>query len=383
MGNEIELLYGKALPKSSRLEGKYPVFGSNGIVGFHNEALVNGPGIIVGRKGSCGAVHFSTSDFWPIDTTYYIALRKEHDWRFMAFFLSTFELGEMNSHSTIPGLNRGDVYKLKCHIPPFSEQQKIAAVLFKIQKAIEVQEAIIEKMRELKRSTLHNVFTHGLRGEKLKETVIGPMPGNWNLVRIKDIVSETSQADPSRTPDRKIKYIDVSSVSNTRYVIETWINVLGKQAPSRARKVVKEGDAIVAAVRPTLRRLAFITSDFDNEICSTAFCVLRPRNDVLDPKFLFYSTQRDEFFAGLEKLQQGASYPAVTDSDIKDQQIPLPPIEEQKEIAQVFQTIDQKIDLHTAKKSALQDLFKTMLNKLMTGEIRVKDLDVDVSEVEA
>jgi len=238
-------------------------------------------------------------------------------------------------------------------------------------------------MRELKRSTLHNVFTHGLRGEKLKETVIGPMPGNWNLVRIKDIVSETSQADPSRTPDRKIKYIDVSSVSNTRYVIETWINVLGKQAPSRARKVVKEGDAIVAAVRPTLRRLAFITSDFDNEICSTAFCVLRPRNDVLDPKFLFYSTQRDEFFAGLEKLQQGASYPAVTDSDIKDQQIPLPPIEEQKEIAQVFQTIDQKIDLHTAKKSALQDLFKTMLNKLMTGEIRVKDLDVDVSEVEA
>jgi len=125
LGNEIELLYGKALPKSSRLEGKYPVFGSNGIVGFHNEALVNGPGIIVGRKGSCGAVHFSTSDFWPIDTTYYIALRKEHDWRFMAFFLSTFELGEMNSHSTIPGLNRGDVYKLKCHIPPFSEQQKL------------------------------------------------------------------------------------------------------------------------------------------------------------------------------------------------------------------------------------------------------------------
>ncbi len=273
------------------------------------------------------------------------------------------------------------IKELLIPFPSLSEQQKIAAVLFKIQKAIEIQEAIIEKMRELKRSTLHHVFTHGLRGEKLKETEIGPIPGNWNLVRIKDIVSETSQVDPSRTPEQKIKYIDVSSVSNTRYVIETWINVLGKQAPSRARKVLKEGDVIVATVRPTLRRLAFITSDFDNGICSTAFCVLRPRNDVLDPKFLFYSIQRDEFFTGLEKLQQGASYPAVTDSDIKDQRIPLAPLEEQKEIAHVFQTIDQKIELHTAKKSAIHDLFKTMLNKLMTGEIRVKDLDIDTSEV--
>jgi type I restriction enzyme, S subunit len=268
-------------------------------------------------------------------------------------------------------------------IPPLLEQQKIAAILFKIQKAIEIQESIIEKTRELKKSTLHHVFTHGLRGEELKETEIGQIPKSWVFNRINNLVSETTQRDPSKAPEHKIKYIDVSSISNTRYIIETWAYLLGKDAPSRARKVVEEGDVIVATVRPTLRRIAYITPDFNNEICSTAFCVLHPKRGVLDERYLFYAIQRDEFFAGLEKLQQGASYPAVADSDVKDQWIPVPSIAEQNEISFYFQVIDQKIELHTAKKSALKDLFKTMLNKLMTGEIRVKDLDIDISEVSA
>jgi type I restriction enzyme S subunit len=302
----------------------------------------------------------------------------EFSTRFFYYYLLTLNIPER-------GYNRH--YKLLkeqliCY-PSLTEQQKIATILYKIQKAIEVQESIIKKTRELKKSTLQHVFTHGLRGEKLKETKIGPMPESWNINRIKSLVSETTQIDPSKAPERKIKYIDVSSISNTRYIIESCGYFSGKEAPSRARKVVEEGDVIVATVRPTLRRIANITPVFNNEICSTAFCVLRPKLDVIDQKYLFYAVQRNDFFAGLEKLQQGASYPAVADSDIKDQWIPLPSMHDQKAIAYCLQVIDQKIELHTAKKSALQDLFKTMLNKLMTGEIRVKDLDIDVSEVSA
>ena len=303
---------------------------------------------------------------------------KEFSTRFFYYYLLTLNI-------PVRGYNRH--YKLlkeqNIRYPSFAEQKKIAAVLFKIQQAIEIQESIIEKTRELKKSTLHHVFTHGLRGEMLKETEIGPMPESWVLNRINDLLTETTQTDPLKTPERKIKYIDVSSISNTRYVIETYAYLLGKDAPSRARKVVEEGDVIVATVRPTLRRIACVTPDFNNEICSTAFCVLHPKRGVLDEKYLFYAIQRDEFFAGLEKLQQGASYPAVADSDVKDQWIPLPGIAEQKEIANYLQIIDQKIELHIAQKSALQDLFKTMLNKLMTGEIRVKDLEIDLPNFKA
>jgi len=280
--------------------------------------------------------------------------------------------------TTIPNLSSSRLKEFILPVPEKKEQQKIAAILSKIQQTIEIQESIIEKTRDLKKSTLHHVFTHGLHGEMLKETDIGPMPESWGLNRINNLVSETTLTDPSKTPDFKIRYIDVSSVSNTRYVVETYTRLLGKDAPSRARKVVKEGDVIVATVRPTLRRIAYITPDFNNEICSTAFCVLRAKKDVLDHKYLFYAIQRSEFFCGLEKIQQGASYPAVTDTDVKDQWIPLPSVDEQSEIACCFQIVDQKIEHHTAKKSTLQDLFKIMLNKLMTGEIRVKDLEMEL-----
>lgn len=302
------------------------------------------------------------------------------------FLLSDFLNGKiagLQHGASYPAVTDKDVLNQTIFLPPLAEQQKIAAVLYKIQRAIEIQESIIGKIRELKKSTLHHVFTHGLHGEKTKETEIGPIPEGWVLNRINNLVSETSQTDPSKAPDRKIKYIDVSSISNTQYIIETWGYHLGKDAPSRARKVVEEGDVIVATVRPTLRRIAYVTPKFNSEICSTAFCVLRPKRNVINQKYLYYVIQRDEFFAGLDKLQQGASYPAVADSDVKDQLIPLPSIAEQNEIANCFQVIDQKIELHAAKRAALQDLFKTMLNKLMTGEIRVKDLDVDVSEVSA
>jgi len=162
LGQEIELNYGKSLPKRDRIEGKYPVFGSNGIVDYHNKALVKGPGIIIGRKGSCGEVHYTNEDFWPIDTTYYITLRDENDLRFISYLLSSLGLSLMNYHSTIPGLNRENVYQIKCMFPPLPEQKKISAVLYEIQKAIEVQDEIIKTTQELKKSTMKDLFTHGV-----------------------------------------------------------------------------------------------------------------------------------------------------------------------------------------------------------------------------
>jgi type I restriction enzyme S subunit len=74
LGDEIELAYGKSLPAHARQSGRFGVFGSNGLVGTHDEACVDGPGIIVGRKGSVGEVTYSVDAFWPIDTTYYVVV---------------------------------------------------------------------------------------------------------------------------------------------------------------------------------------------------------------------------------------------------------------------------------------------------------------------
>jgi type I restriction enzyme S subunit len=115
-GRVAELSYGKALKQENRVEGPIPVYGSSGIVGTHQKALVEGPAIIVGRKGNVGSIYWSSVDFWPIDTAYFIPKDLSDYWLYMA--LPT--IGFQNTDSGVPGLNRDFAYSRRLTFPPAS-----------------------------------------------------------------------------------------------------------------------------------------------------------------------------------------------------------------------------------------------------------------------
>jgi type I restriction enzyme, S subunit len=116
VGDLVELRYGRALPAAERVAGKFPVFGSGGMAGFHDAGLVAGPGVIVGRKGTVGAVYWSERDFFPIDTTFYVSLRSRSlPMEFAFYMLRGLGLDGMNSDSAVPGLNRSNALAL--HVP--------------------------------------------------------------------------------------------------------------------------------------------------------------------------------------------------------------------------------------------------------------------------
>ncbi|RZB34045.1 MAG: type I restriction enzyme, S subunit [Desulfobacteraceae bacterium Eth-SRB2] len=118
LGKLIDLAYGKALKASKRITGEVPVYGSNGPVGFHNEAFVNGPGIVVGRKGNPGTVTWSSSDFYPIDTTFYVILKKHVNSLFYMFYaLKAQNLPSLSADSAVPGLNRNLAYMNQVLVP--------------------------------------------------------------------------------------------------------------------------------------------------------------------------------------------------------------------------------------------------------------------------
>ncbi|WP_044281615.1 restriction endonuclease subunit S, partial [Caldithrix abyssi] len=129
--------YGKRLPKKERESGQVPVFGSNGIIGKHNKSLVNGPGIIIGRKGTVGSVHLSPVSFWPIDTTFYIANGKSRDIHFTYYLLQTLGFDQMNADSAVPGLNREAAHARRIRIPPLPEQRAIAQNLSRVDSEIQ------------------------------------------------------------------------------------------------------------------------------------------------------------------------------------------------------------------------------------------------------
>ncbi len=118
LGEIIELAYGKGLKSENRIDGKYPVIGSNGVVGFHHEYLIEGPGIVIGRKGTIGEVHWIHDNFYPIDTTFYIkSLQGIESLYFYYFVLLAQDFKKIASDSAVPGLNRNQAYDNLVVIP--------------------------------------------------------------------------------------------------------------------------------------------------------------------------------------------------------------------------------------------------------------------------
>ena len=179
------------------------------------------------------------------------------------------------------------------------------------------------------------------------------MRSGWQTKLLGEVLERTETANPCENPNAEFNYIDVSSVSNSSFTIEATQRLKGKDAPSRARKLVRTNDVIFATIRPTLQRIAIVPANLDKQICSTGYFVLRPKQSV-DYKFVFYYLLTQDFTEQMESLQKGASYPAVTDGDVRGQTISSPPLPEQHRIVAI---LDEAFEgIATAKANAEKNL---------------------------
>lgn len=288
--------------------------------------------------------------------------------------------GGTENKTTIPNLSQSRLSSFLIPLPPLPEQRAIAHVLRTVQEAKQATERVVAALRDLKKSLMRYLFTYGpvpigdvgtQGAAPLRDTEIGPIPAHWQVARLGEVVEKTRQLDPEKIPGGQFKYVDVSSVNNNSLRIVNYQICTTNHAPSRARKEIFAGDVIFATVRPYLRRIAIVPVELDGQICSTAFCVLRPISQVIDGLYMFYTVSRDEFVKSVSEYQRGSSYPAVTDNDVKRGLIPLPPLSEQQQIAAILQTVDQRIQAEETYARALEDLFKSLLHELMTGRLRV------------
>lgn len=172
-------------------------------------------------------------------------------------------------------------------------------------------------------------------------------------VEIGRLVDPVMKWNPRNDGAGTFTYIDISSVDQETKTVAECATVEAAEAPSRARQLVATGDVLVSTVRPNLNAVAFVQSDLDGATASTGFCVLRPRPDELDGRYLYHWVQAVPFVGHLVQLATGASYPAVSDKIVKSTAIPLPPMEQQRRIAAV---LDAAEALRTKRRRALAKL---------------------------
>lgn len=191
----------------------------------------------------------------------------------------------------------------------------------------------------------------------------------WHTAKIMDVVEPLTTVDPRKHPDKSFEYIDVSSVSRTTYSIDATSTLLGCDAPSRARRLVRTGDVLFATIRPTLQRITVVPDHLDQAVCSTGYFVLRPKPEV-NGRFLFHYLFGQPFSDEMASRQRGASYPAVSDRDVKEHLMPLPPLLEQERIVAILDEAFAAIATATANAEKnlanVRELFESDINRVFS-----------------
>ncbi|MFN8672544.1 MAG: restriction endonuclease subunit S [Candidatus Sericytochromatia bacterium] len=262
-----------------------------------------------------------------------------------------------------PNISQDYVKNLLIPLPTLPEQKRIVAkldILFeKIDKSIKLLEENIEYTNKLMASVLNDVF------EELET--------NHDLSEIKSIIEKNQTYNPEKEPDSYFTYIDISSIDRNTFKINPDKYLLGKDAPSRARKKVQTGDVLFATTRPNLKNIGVISENYDNPICSTGLAVLRVNKSKSINKFVFYFLISEKLQDLITPFIRGAQYPAISDNDLYNCNIPLPSLSEQQRIVtyldQIFEKSQKSIKDQKQKLENIKALKSSILNSAFKGEL--------------
>jgi type I restriction enzyme S subunit len=274
-------------------------------------------------------------------------------------------------------LNKRKLNLLPIPVPPVPEQRRIAHVLSTIQRAIEAQDKLIAAAKELKRSLMQRLFTYGPGPEPAttKETEIGEIPEHWEVARLGDITQTYSGSTPRRdnaayweagqVPWLKSGELQDDLVEGVQEFITE------KALRETAVKFVEAGTLLVAMYGATAGKVGYTRI---RTTINQAICAVVPSNSKFDSRFLFYWFAHSR--PTLLSKRFGGAQPNLNQQVIKDLMVPLPPRHEQKAIANALAAVDAQTRAEESLRAALQELFKSMLHQLMTGQLRVTDIEV-------
>ena len=213
-----------------------------------------------------------------------------------------------------------------------------------------------------------------VNNKNYKQTEIGRIPKDWEVVELDEVVDINKESrDPTKEfPLENFLYIDIDSIENETGVIKRAKTIVGKDAPSRARRVIHYNDVLMSTVRPYLKAFAIVPKEYDDQICSTGFAVLSSKGKIL-PSYLLYILFSRFVISQCNKMMVGAQYPALNISQVKRLKLPLPPLSEQKKIAEILSTVDETIEKVDEAIAKTERLKKGLMQNLLTNGIGHKE----------
>jgi len=366
------------LPTSQVKKGNYPVVYSNGVMNYHSEFMVNGPGVITGRSGTIGNVHYVSENYWPHNTALWVTDFIDSHPKYIYYLYKFLKLERFGTGSGVPTLNRNDVHDLIVAIPKLEEQKAIAQTLSDVDVLIAALDKLIAKKRNIKTGTMQQLLTGKTRlpgfgeGKGYKKTEVGVIPEDWEVVTLGNIgqslIGLTYKPENIRNYGTLV--LRSSNVKDNNLIYNDNVYIDDKLSlPSRV--IVEEGDILVC-VRNGSRQLIGKCALIDSIAAGSAFGAFMSVFRTKVYEFVFYQFQSDGIKKQINEIM-GATINQITNKDLNAFQIPVPPSEqEQQAIAQVLSDINTEITALEKRRTKTQAIKQGMMQELLTGRTRLK-----------
>ena len=349
--------------KSIKIKGAYPVYGGNGLRGYAGTFTHDGEFILIGRQGAlCGNVTRVRGKFYASEHAVVVTINERNNVDWLYFKLGYFNLNQFSEASAQPGLAVSKLLRLQLSTPTISEQKKIAEILSSVDRSIEATDKLIAKLTDLKKALMQELFTKGIGHTKFKDSPLGKIPEEWEVVRQGEVATffngrayKLTEWETTGTPVIRLQNL---TGSGKDYYYSNL--VLPEQ------QYCYKGDLLYmwsASFGPHIW-------NGDKAIFHYHIWKIKTEESRLDEKYFYFLLY--DITIKMMNESHGSTMLHVTKEGMERLTIKLPPISEQAEIASILSANDSKIVKAKSRLNKLQDMKKGLMQDLLTGKVRMK-----------
>ena len=354
---------GYDLPTKDRVEGGVPIYAANGVNGRHDEVKIKGPGVITGRSGTIGKVHYTEQDYWPLNTALYVTNFHGNDPKWVYYMLCAFKLDRYVEGAGVPTLNRNLVHDELIPLPPLEEQKRIAAILDKADAIRQKRKQAIDLADEFLRSVFLDMF-----GDPVTN------PKGWGVRKLQDLTSKLGSGSTPRGGKEAylsagISLIRSLNVHDNTFIYKDLAFISNEQAEKLKNVVVQEQDILLNITGASVCRCTMVPSNVLPARVNQHVCIIRVDRALLLPEFAKRLITSTSFKQMLMRIATsgGATREALTKQQVENLTLIVPPMELQKKFCDI---VDKVLDIDTkTNKQVAFPLFDSLSQKAFSGQL--------------
>jgi len=384
----IQLQRGFDLPKYDLVNGPYPVIGSTSIIGHHNQYKVEPPGVVTGRSGSLGQLQFIREKYWPHNTSLWVRDFKGNYPRYVYYFLKSLDLSNFNSGAGVPTLNRNHLDTMELLIHPISDQHRIATILSAYDDLIDNNTRRIRILEEMAQAIYREWFVDFRfpvqEGVRMVESELGLVPEGWQVIELDkltlDIIDYRGKTPKKLDSDWSTEGIPAISALNIKkgelIHLEKTKRVSEELYKKWMKSELESGDILMTSEAP-LGELFFLVTKKRFCLSQRVYCI-RADSSRIKPIILYFSLDSPLARNEIQSRATGTTVLGIRQSLLRKIPVITPPIHLQEKLEQPLSNIFRMRENLIDKNTNLRRTRDLLLPKLISGELDVSELDIEV-----